>query len=89
MENKNNTIEKIRFTTLVNPTSLTKIKLISYFTNTTFSEIVDESFEYYILNFESTNNLSINDLISLKDKFAVNNDNKDDNFKESEKTNNK
>ena len=89
MENKNNTIEKIRFTTLVNPTSLTKIKLISYFTNTTFSEIIDESFEYYILNFESTNNLSINDLISLKDKFSVNNDNIEDNFKESEKINNK
>lgn len=89
MENKNNTIEKIRFTTLVNPTSLTKIKLISYFTNTTFSEIVDESFEYYILNFESTNKLSINDLISLKDKFAVNNDNIEENFKESEKINNK
>lgn len=89
MENKNNTIEKIRFTTLVNPTSLTKIKLISYFTNTTFSEIVDESFEYYILNFESTNKLSINDLISLKDKFSVNNDNIEDNFKESVKINNK
>lgn len=89
MENKNNTIEKIRFTTLVNPTSLTKIKLISYFTNTTFSEIVDESFEYYILNFESSNKLSINDLISLKDKFSVNNDNIEDNFKESVKINNK
>ena len=44
---KNNINQKVRFTTLVNPESLTKIKLISYFTNSTISIIVDESFNYF------------------------------------------
>lgn len=66
---KNNINQKVRFTTLVNPESLTKIKLISYFTNSTISIIVDESFNYFIQNFEDNNKIKINDLISLKDKY--------------------
>lgn len=73
MENINNNSEKIRFTTLVNPNSLTKIKLISYFTNSTFSLLVDESFEQFIKQFEKNNKISIEDLISLKDKFKTDN----------------
>jgi hypothetical protein len=73
MENINNNSEKIRFTTLVNPNSLTKIKLISYFTNSTFSLLVDESFEQFIKQFEKNNNISIEDLMSLKDKFKTDN----------------
>jgi hypothetical protein len=71
MENINNNSEKIRFTTLVNPNSLTKIKLISYFTNCTFSNIVDESLDQFIKQFEKTNKISIDDLMSLKDKFNI------------------
>jgi hypothetical protein len=73
MENINNNSEKIRFTTLVNPNSLTKIKLISYFTNSTFSLLVDESFEQFIKQFEKNNKISIEDLMSLKDKFKTDN----------------
>ncbi len=73
MENINKNSEKIRFTTLVNPNSLTKIKLISYFTNSTFSLLVDESFEQFIKQFEKNNKISIEDLMSLKDKFKTDN----------------
>jgi len=60
---------KIRFTTIINPDLLTKIKLISYFTNTTISNLVEDSLSNYLNDFENQNNLKIQDLISIKDKF--------------------
>jgi len=64
---------KMRFTTLITPTILTKIKLISYFTNSTISNLVEDSLINYLNVFETQNNIQINDLMKMKDRF--NNDN--------------
>jgi len=63
----------MRFTTLITPTILTKIKLISYFTNSTISNLVEDSLINYLNVFETQNNIHINDLMKMKDRF--NNDN--------------
>jgi len=67
---------KMRFTTLITPTILTKIKLISYFTNSTISNLVEDSLINYLNVFETQNNIQINDLMKMKDRF--NNDNEID-----------
>ena len=56
-----------RFTTTLNPQLLSQIKLISYFTNKTLSQCINESIYQYILQFEETNNTSIQSIINLKD----------------------
>ena len=43
-------IELKRFTTLIQPNLLSKIKLISYFTNKKLNEVINESIEGYIKN---------------------------------------
>lgn len=71
MENK--TTEKIelqRFTTLVNPKTLSDIKLISYFTNLKLYECIEQSMRLYIKEFETKNDTSISSIISLRDKFT-------------------
>ena len=47
-----------RFTTLVNPTILSHIKLISYFTNQKLYEVINSSLEEYISKFEIKNKKS-------------------------------
>ena len=59
----------MRFTTIISPSILTKIKLISYFTNSTISLVVEDSLNNYLLDFEKQNNIQINDLMRIKDKF--------------------
>lgn len=68
MKNEQNEI-KMRFTTIISPSILTKIKLISYFTNKTISLVVEDSLNNYLLDFEKQNNIQINDLMRMKDKF--------------------
>lgn len=68
MKNEQNEI-KMRFTTIISPSILTKIKLISYFTNSTISLVVEDSLNNYLLDFEKQNNIQINDLMRMKDKF--------------------
>lgn len=60
---------KMRFTTIISPSILTKIKLISYFTNSTISLVVEDSLNNYLFDFEKQNNIQINDLMRMKDKF--------------------
>jgi hypothetical protein len=70
MKNEEN---KMRFTTLITPTILTKIKLISYFTNSTISNLVEDSLINFLNIFETQNNIHINDLMKMKDKFSIDN----------------
>lgn len=62
-----------RFTTLINPSILSNIKLISYFTNKKLYEVINKSLEDYVLNFETTNQTSIKSIINLQHKFSNNN----------------
>ena len=55
--------QNVRFTTLINPTLLSQLKLISYFTNTKLYEKVNHSVSLAILEFEKTHNTNIDSLI--------------------------
>lgn len=67
----------VRFTTLIDPQILSNIKLLSYFTNKKLYEVINESLDDYVSNFEQQNNTSIKTLINLQHKFSTNVD--DDN----------
>jgi len=62
----NSILPKKRFTTLINPNLLSQIKLVSYFTNNTLSNTINESIKLYIKDFESKNNTQIQSIINLK-----------------------
>ena len=64
-------IELKRFTTLIQPNLLSKIKLISYFTNKKLNEVINESIEGYIKNFETNNNTKIDKLIDFQSNFQI------------------
>jgi 2,3-bisphosphoglycerate-independent phosphoglycerate mutase len=59
-----------RFTTLVNPTILSHIKLISYFTNQKLYEVINNSLEEYISKFEIKNKTSISSIIDFQHNFS-------------------
>lgn len=59
-----------RFTTLINPSILSNIKLISYFTNKKLYEVINQSLEDYVLHFETVNQTSIKSIINLQNKFS-------------------
>lgn len=59
-----------RFTTLVNPTILSHIKLISYFTNQKLYEVINSSLVEHISNFEIKNKTSISSIIDFQHKFS-------------------
>lgn len=61
-----------RFTTLVNPTILSHIKLISYFTNQKLYEVINSSLEEYISKFEIKNKTSISSIIDFQHNFSKN-----------------
>ena len=65
-----NTDELQRFTTLVNPTILSQIKLISYFTNQKLYEVINSSLEDHISNFEIKNKTPISTIIDFQHKFS-------------------
>tara|TARA_R110001583_G_scaffold188569_3_gene350731 strand:+ start:2501 stop:2842 length:342 start_codon:yes stop_codon:yes gene_type:complete len=58
-----------RFTTLINPQTLSHIKLISYFTNQKLYEVVEKSFKDYVNNFEIQNKTSIKSIINFQQQF--------------------
>jgi len=62
----NEKIELKRFTTLIQPKLLSKIKLISYFTNQKLNEVINSSLEDYIQDFETKSNTKIDTLINFK-----------------------
>ena len=55
-----------RFTTLINPLVLSHIKLIGYFTNRKLYEIINDSLELMIIDFENKSNTKIDDIINLQ-----------------------
>ena len=62
----NEKIELKRFITLIQPKLLSKIKLISYFTNQKLNEVINSSLVDYIQNFENKSNTKIDTLIDFK-----------------------
>lgn len=58
--------EKVRFTTLINPESLTKIKLISYLSNRKLFECIDEAIILYVNEYEMSNNTSLSSIINIQ-----------------------
>ena len=58
-----------RFTTLINPTLLSNIKLVSYFTNQKLYEVINDSLKLYIEDFEIKYNTKIDTIISLQNSF--------------------
>ena len=62
----NEKIELKRFTTLIQPKLLSKIKWISYFTNQKLNEVINSSLVDYIQNFENKSNTKIDTLIDFK-----------------------
>jgi|TARA_B100000768_G_C11173065_1_gene329566 2,3-bisphosphoglycerate-independent phosphoglycerate mutase len=76
-----------RFTTLVNPTILSHIKLISYFTNQKLYEVINNSLEEYISKFEIKNKTSISSIIDFQHNFSK--DSIKDNLPKEDKVNSK
>ena len=76
-----------RFTTLVNPTILSHIKLISYFTNQKLYEVINSSLEEHISNFEIKNKTSISSIIDFQHQFSK--DSIKDNLPKEDKVNSK
>lgn len=76
-----------RFTTLVNPTILSHIKLISYFTNQKLYEVINSSLEEYISKFEIKNKTSISSIIDFQHNFSK--DSIKDNLPKKDKVNSK
>ena len=63
-----------RFTTLINPTLLSNIKLVSYFTNQKLYEVINDSLKLYIEDFEIKYNTKIDTIISLQNTFNKKNE---------------
>jgi hypothetical protein len=68
-ENKVEKVELNRFTTLINPQLLSNIKLISYFTNQKLYEVINDSLELMIEDFEIKYNTKISTIINLQNSF--------------------
>ena len=64
-------IELKRFTTLIQPNLLSKLKLISYFSNKKLNECVNESISEYIKQFETKSNTKIDKLIDFQTNFQM------------------
>tara|TARA_R110001592_G_scaffold324374_3_gene603900 strand:+ start:585 stop:866 length:282 start_codon:yes stop_codon:yes gene_type:complete len=67
--NDSQNIELQRFTTMINPKTLSHIKLISYFTNQKLYEVVDKSFKDFVTQFEIDNKTSITSIINFQQQF--------------------
>ena len=50
-----NKVEKIRYTILVNPKLLSKLKIVSFIENRKVSDVIDSVLEKYMNEFESKN----------------------------------
>ena len=69
---KETKVELNRFTTLINPTLLSNIKLVSYFTNQKLYEVINDSLKLYIEDFEIKYNTKIDTIINLQNSFNQN-----------------
>jgi len=69
---KEQKVELNRFTTLINPTLLSNIKLVSYFTNQKLYEVINDSLKLYIEDFEIKYNTKIDTIINLQNSFNQN-----------------
>jgi len=58
-------LDKKRFTFLIESNLLSQIKLISFLTNQTLSNNINESIILFIKNFELKNNTQINDIMDF------------------------
>ena len=67
---KGEKVELNRFTTLINPLLLSNIKLVSYFTNKKLYEVINDSLELYIEDFEIKYNTKIDSIIQLQTNFS-------------------
>ncbi len=56
---------KKRFTFLIEPNLLSQIKLISFLTNNSSSNTINESLKLFIKDFELKNNTQINDIMNF------------------------
>ena len=65
-------VEHQRFTTLINPLLLSNIKLVSYFTNKKLYEVINDSLQLYIEDFEIKYNTKISTIINLQNNFNNN-----------------
>jgi len=63
---KEEKVELVRFTTLINPLLLSNIKLVSYFTNKKLYEVINESLSLYIEDFELRYDTKIDSIINLQ-----------------------
>ena len=63
-------VEHQRFTTLINPLLLSNIKLVSYFTNKKLYEVINDSLQLYIEDFEIKYNTKIDSIIQLQTNFS-------------------
>lgn len=61
----NQKLEKKRFTFLIESNQLSQIKLISFLTNKTLSNTINESITLFIKDFELKNNTQINDIMNF------------------------
>ena len=66
---KETKLELQRFTTLIQPQLLSNIKLISYFTNQKLYEVINDSLELMIEDFEIKYNTKISSIINLQNSF--------------------
>ena len=64
---------KKRFTTLIEDSLLSKIKLVSYFTNQKLNETINESLSLYIKDFEEKNNTKLSNIMDLQNNFKPSN----------------
>lgn len=62
-------VEHQRFTTLINPLLLSNIKLVSYFTNKKLYEVINDSLQLYIEEFEIKYNTKMDSILSLQNSF--------------------
>ena len=69
---KEEKVELNRFTTLINPLLLSNIKLVSYFTNKKLYEVINDSLELYIEDFEVRYNTKISSIIDLQTNLIEN-----------------
>ena len=67
---KEEKVELNRFTTLINPLLLSNIKLVSYFTNKKLYEVINDSLELYVEDFEIKYNTKIDSIIQLQTNFS-------------------
>ena len=61
-----------RFTTLIDPNLLSNIKLVSYFSNKKLYEVINDSLELYIEDFEIKSNTKISTIINLQNTLGNN-----------------